>query len=79
MTGRHGSGPAPALQLAPGRGMSAARPGGPFCLVLLRHGESEWNAQDGFTGWVDVALTGAGDERRTPSSPTSPSAPRRDS
>ncbi len=29
-------------------------------LVLLRHGESEWNAQGLFTGWVDVALTDKG-------------------
>ncbi|MDQ3152498.1 MAG: histidine phosphatase family protein, partial [Actinomycetota bacterium] len=26
-------------------------------LVLLRHGESEWNAKNLFTGWVDVALS----------------------
>ena len=26
-------------------------------LVLLRHGESEWNALNLFTGWVDVHLT----------------------
>jgi 2,3-bisphosphoglycerate-dependent phosphoglycerate mutase len=25
-------------------------------LVLLRHGESEWNAKDLFTGWIDVGL-----------------------
>ncbi|MBS7458075.1 phosphoglyceromutase [Coralloluteibacterium stylophorae] len=37
--------------------MSATRPG---TLVLLRHGESEWNAQNLFTGWVDVALTAKG-------------------
>ncbi|HEY0889552.1 MAG TPA: phosphoglyceromutase [Nocardioides sp.] len=29
-------------------------------LVLLRHGESEWNALNLFTGWVDVALTDKG-------------------
>jgi 2,3-bisphosphoglycerate-dependent phosphoglycerate mutase len=29
-------------------------------LVLLRHGESEWNAKNLFTGWVDVALTDRG-------------------
>ncbi len=29
-------------------------------LVLLRHGESEWNASGQFTGWVDVALTDKG-------------------
>ncbi len=29
-------------------------------LVLLRHGESEWNAKNLFTGWVDVGLTEQG-------------------
>ena len=29
-------------------------------LVLLRHGESEWNAANLFTGWVDVDLTDNG-------------------
>jgi 2,3-bisphosphoglycerate-dependent phosphoglycerate mutase len=29
-------------------------------LVLLRHGESEWNAQGRFTGWVDVGLSEKG-------------------
>ncbi len=29
-------------------------------LVLLRHGESEWNASNQFTGWVDVDLTDRG-------------------
>jgi len=29
-------------------------------LILLRHGESEWNAQNRFTGWVDVSLTEKG-------------------
>jgi 2,3-bisphosphoglycerate-dependent phosphoglycerate mutase len=32
-----------------------------FRLVLLRHGESEWNARNLFTGWVDVPLSGAGE------------------
>ncbi len=26
-------------------------------LVLLRHGESQWNAEDRFTGWADVPLS----------------------
>jgi 2,3-bisphosphoglycerate-dependent phosphoglycerate mutase len=30
-------------------------------LVLLRHGESEWNAKNLFTGWVDVDLTSKGE------------------
>ncbi|MDX6286333.1 MAG: 2,3-bisphosphoglycerate-dependent phosphoglycerate mutase [Frankiales bacterium] len=29
-------------------------------LVLLRHGQSEWNAKNLFTGWVDVDLTEQG-------------------
>ena len=29
-------------------------------LVLLRHGESEWNRQNLFTGWTDVDLSPAG-------------------
>jgi 2,3-bisphosphoglycerate-dependent phosphoglycerate mutase len=36
--------------------MSAA----PYTLILLRHGESEWNAKNLFTGWVDVDLTDKG-------------------
>jgi 2,3-bisphosphoglycerate-dependent phosphoglycerate mutase len=31
-----------------------------YTLVLLRHGESEWNAKNLFTGWVDVGLTEKG-------------------
>ncbi len=31
-----------------------------YTLVLLRHGESEWNALNLFTGWVDVHLTDKG-------------------
>lgn len=30
-------------------------------LVLLRHGESEWNLANLFTGWTDVGLTEAGE------------------
>jgi 2,3-bisphosphoglycerate-dependent phosphoglycerate mutase len=30
-------------------------------LILLRHGESEWNQKNLFTGWVDVDLTAAGE------------------
>ena len=29
-------------------------------VVLLRHGESEWNAKGLFTGWVDVGLSAGG-------------------
>ena len=30
-------------------------------LILLRHGESEWNALNLFTGWVDVRLSSTGE------------------
>jgi 2,3-bisphosphoglycerate-dependent phosphoglycerate mutase len=32
----------------------------PYKLILLRHGESDWNAKNLFTGWVDVALSEKG-------------------
>jgi 2,3-bisphosphoglycerate-dependent phosphoglycerate mutase len=38
---------------------AATRPG---TLVLLRHGESEWNKANLFTGWVDVPLSDKGRE-----------------
>ncbi|MCL1923298.1 MAG: phosphoglyceromutase [Propionibacteriaceae bacterium] len=31
-----------------------------YTLILLRHGESEWNALNLFTGWVDVDLNDKG-------------------
>ncbi len=35
-------------------------------LVLLRHGESQWNSENRFTGWTDVDLseTGVGEARK---------------
>ncbi len=30
-------------------------------LVLIRHGQSEWNLQNRFTGWMDVKLTAEGE------------------
>lgn len=35
--------------------MSAA-----YTLILLRHGQSEWNAENRFTGWVDIDLNEQG-------------------
>ena len=32
-----------------------------YRLILLRHGESEWNAKNLFTGWVDVNLSPKGE------------------
>jgi 2,3-bisphosphoglycerate-dependent phosphoglycerate mutase len=37
--------------------MTAHTPG---TLILLRHGQSTWNAQNLFTGWVDVELSDRG-------------------
>lgn len=31
-------------------------------LVLIRHGESQWNLENRFTGWVDVSLTPKGEQ-----------------
>ncbi|WP_454296229.1 phosphoglyceromutase [Salana multivorans] len=36
-----------------------------YTLVLLRHGESEWNAKNLFTGWVDVPLSEKGVQEAT--------------
>ncbi|WP_027185818.1 2,3-diphosphoglycerate-dependent phosphoglycerate mutase [Desulfovibrio inopinatus] len=31
-----------------------------FTLVLIRHGQSQWNLENRFTGWTDVGLTDQG-------------------
>ena len=31
-------------------------------LILLRHGQSQWNLENRFTGWVDVPLSEAGQQ-----------------
>ena len=31
-------------------------------LILLRHGQSQWNLENRFTGWVDVPLSSKGEE-----------------
>jgi 2,3-bisphosphoglycerate-dependent phosphoglycerate mutase len=46
----------PALQDRPGAEQMTETPP----LVLLRHGESEWNRDKRFTGWTDVGLSPAG-------------------
>lgn len=37
-----------------------------YTLILLRHGQSEWNSLNLFTGWVDVDLTREGRGRGGP-------------
>ena len=34
-----------------------------YKLVLMRHGESQWNLENRFTGWTDVDLTDVGREQ----------------
>ncbi|MHA7210671.1 phosphoglyceromutase [Arthrobacter sp. MDT1-65] len=36
-----------------------------YTLILLRHGQSDWNEKNLFTGWVDVPLTEKGREEAT--------------
>ncbi|MGD9502159.1 MAG: 2,3-bisphosphoglycerate-dependent phosphoglycerate mutase [Methyloceanibacter sp.] len=43
-----------------GRPDSAKTSPGENVLVLVRHGESEWNRANRFTGWKDVGLTDEG-------------------
>jgi 2,3-bisphosphoglycerate-dependent phosphoglycerate mutase len=31
-------------------------------LILLRHGQSQWNLENRFTGWIDVTLSAKGEE-----------------
>ena len=33
-------------------------------LILIRHGQSQWNLENRFTGWVDVDLTPQGEAFR---------------
>ncbi len=33
-----------------------------YTLILLRHGESQWNLENRFTGWTDIDLTSKGKE-----------------
>ena len=39
------------------------RPKTMYKLVLMRHGESQWNLENRFTGWTDVDLTDTGREQ----------------
>jgi len=42
--------------------MEFAEGEGVYTLVLLRHGQSQWNLENRFTGWVDVDVTDEGAE-----------------
>lgn len=42
--------------------MSNSKSDAPFRVVLLRHGESQWNKENRFTGWTDVDLSDKGRE-----------------
>ena len=37
-----------------------------YKVVLLRHGESDWNRENRFTGWTDVDLLSWGGRRPRP-------------
>ncbi|HEY3140405.1 MAG TPA: 2,3-diphosphoglycerate-dependent phosphoglycerate mutase [Acidimicrobiales bacterium] len=37
----------------------------PYTLVLLRHGQSEWNLKNLFTGWYDCDLSEQGEQQAT--------------
>lgn len=43
-------------------GTPAAAAKGPYTLILIRHGESEWNIANKFTGWYDCPLSPEGVE-----------------
>ena len=30
-------------------------------LVIVRHGQSQWNLENRFTGWIDIDLSPAGE------------------
>jgi 2,3-bisphosphoglycerate-dependent phosphoglycerate mutase len=51
-----------ALSSIEGENSQKDRPMGNRILVLLRHGQSEWNLKNLFTGWRDVDLTEKGVE-----------------
>ena len=41
---------------------AAAQTADKSTLILVRHGESTWNLENKFTGWVDVPLSPKGHE-----------------
>jgi len=49
-------------KFAAGRSFAAFQAADKHTLVLVRHGESTWNLENKFTGWVDVPLSPKGHE-----------------
>lgn len=55
---RPGSGqPRRPTRMPTGRTIECITPRSQVRLLLIRHGESEWNREQRFTGWADVGLT----------------------
>eukprot|EP00594_Rhizosolenia_setigera_P016237 CAMPEP_0178955402 /NCGR_PEP_ID=MMETSP0789-20121207/9581_1 /TAXON_ID=3005 /ORGANISM="Rhizosolenia setigera, Strain CCMP 1694" /LENGTH=283 /DNA_ID=CAMNT_0020637021 /DNA_START=110 /DNA_END=961 /DNA_ORIENTATION=+ len=52
-------------RLAVPRSFAAIQAADKHTLVLVRHGESTWNLENKFTGWVDVPLSPKGHEEVT--------------
>src|SRR5262249_32750975 len=61
----HGRERRASLPRSAGGETAADRLGGMSTLVLLRHGESTWNSEGLFTGWVDVGLSEKGAREAT--------------
>jgi 2,3-bisphosphoglycerate-dependent phosphoglycerate mutase len=43
--------------------LPVGEPSGSYQLVLVRHGESEWNRDGRFAGWTDIDLIPSGEEQ----------------
>lgn len=39
--------------------------GGKYKIVMVRHGESEWNQKNQFCGWFDANLSDKGNAKNT--------------
>jgi 2,3-bisphosphoglycerate-dependent phosphoglycerate mutase len=48
--------------VVPSFGLAAVQTAEKHTLILVRHGESTWNLENKFTGWVDVPLSPKGHE-----------------
>lgn len=43
------------------RVINSAKMGGKYKIVMVRHGESEWNQKNQFCGWYDANLSEKGE------------------